>query len=343
MAKVRLSIKGLLLASAALLFSGCTTVYKPLGWVISSYSKDEVVPYAMAHPDADVSVCGTGQGLTQLVGSFGRVVKDPNYTLFYTELLTGFCAENKAYEANLRYLRAEQQDQITIARDELMLAKRWHAIAAERRVRAVDFVTARYGDIGNETCPNLFKESDEITYMLGLVTALQAVRSDLLSGAQVGVNRDLAARTMRSSHCLDNEKWWGTPQAIRSTVWAFVPGTLPDNKDLWQNYQAADEIAKQHDALFPLVLHAIGADNQGKDAQVRKALKLAGDVQQRLNSDEHQFPAIYQLVNAISHDQLRQMSDAIWMEQKGHRSPPNSLDKFPDEAQRAPADIDGLL
>src|SRR5699024_10915797 len=176
MAKRRLGLSYLLVASAALLLSGCATVYKPLGWVISSYSKDEVVPYALAHPDAEVSICGTGEGLAQFVGSFGRVVKDPNYTLFYTELLTGFCAESRAYESHLRYLRASHQNQTTIARDELMLAQRWHAIAAERRVRAVNFMTARYGDIGGDTCPNLFKDEDEITYLLGLVTALQAVR-----------------------------------------------------------------------------------------------------------------------------------------------------------------------
>lgn len=343
MAKLRLGLSYLLVASSALLLSGCATVYKPLGWVISSYSKDEVVPYALAHPDAEVSICGTGEGLTQFVGSFGRVVKDPNYTLFYTELLTGFCAESRAYESHLRYLRASQQNQTTIARDELMLAQRWHAIAAERRVRAVNFMTARYGDIGGDTCPNLFKDEDEVTYLLGLVTALQAVRSDLLSGAQAGVKRDLAARTMRSSQCLDNEKWWGAPQAIRSTVWAFVPGALPKNQDLWQSYQGADTIAKEHDALFPLVLHVLGADNLGNEDEVRNALRTAGEIQRNIASGEHKFPAIYQLVNAISHDQLRYMADAIWMEQKGHRSPPKSLGEFPDEAKRAPADIDGLL
>lgn len=343
MANLRQRVTHLIIVAAALSLSGCATVYKPLGWAISSYSKDEVVPYALAHPDAEVSVCGTGEGLTQLVGSFGRVVKDPSYTLFYTELLTGFCAENKAYEANLRHLRASHQNQTTVARDELILAQRWHGIAAERRVRAVEFMTARYGEIGNDTCPNLFKDADEITYLLGLVTALQAVRSDLLSGAQVGVKRDLAARTMRSSHCLDDEKWWGAPQAIRSTVWAFVPGTLPKQQDLWQSYQQAGAVAKEHDALLPLVLYALGADNQGEESEMRKALRMAGEVQQQLASAQHDFPAIYQLVNAISHDQLRYMSDTLWMEQKGHRSPPQSLGEFPDEAKRAPADIDGLL
>src|SRR5690625_2357947 len=275
--------------SFSVLLSGCSTVYKPLGWVISSYSQDEVVSYVLAHADAHVSVCGTGEGLTQLVGSFGRVVKDPNYTLFYTELLTGFCAEAKAYEANLKHLRASQQNQTTIARDELMLAQRWHAIAAQRRMRAVEFVTAKYGAIGNESCPKLFKAEDELTYMLGLVTALQAVRSDLLSGAQVGIKRDLAARTMRSSECLDNEAWWGVPQAIRSTVWAFVPGTLTNGEDIWESYEATTQLAKANDALFPMVMYALGADNQGNDEALRRALKEAGEIHARLSKGEHKF------------------------------------------------------
>lgn len=343
MAKLRVGLSSFLLASSMLLLSGCATVYKPLGWVISSYAQDEVVPYALAHPDAHVSVCGTGEGLTQFLGSFGRVVKDPNFALFYTELLTGFCAESKAYEAHLRYLRASHENQTTVARDELMLAQRWHAIAAERRVRAVGYITARYGDIGGETCPNLFKDADEMAYLLGLVTALQAVRSDLLSGAQAGVQRDLAARTMRSASCLDNAKWWGAPQGIRSAVWAFVPGTLPKNQNLWQSYESASVIAKEHDALFPLVLYALGADNLGNDAEMRKALKIAGDIQNNIVAGQSKFPAAYQLVNAISYDQLLYLTDIIWMEQKGHRSPPNSVGVFPDEMQRAPVNIDGLL
>lgn len=343
MAKFRLGIAGAMLAFSAFLLTGCATVYKPLGWTISSYAKNEVVPHALAHPDAHVSMCGTGEGLTQFVGSFGRVVKDPSYALFYTELLTGFCAETKAYEANLRHLRASHAGQNTTARDELMLAQRWHAVAAERRVRAVQFLTQGYGELDGESCPRLPQEHDEATYLLGLLTALQAVRSDLLSGAQVGVPRDLAARAMRHAECLDNEQWWGAPYAIRSTVWAFVPGALPEGEDMWQQYQQAGALAAKHDALLPLVLHALGADNQGNEEEVRKALRLAGEVQQRLAAEEGVFPAQYQLMNAISFEQLQYMADALWMEQKGHRSPPKSLGEFPDEPKRAPADIDGLL
>ncbi|MEY1661199.1 hypothetical protein [Isoalcanivorax beigongshangi] len=325
--------------AATLVLSGCAALYPPLGWTLGAYAKGEVVPYVLDENDANVSACGTGNGLTQLMASFGRVVKSPDYVLFYTDLLTGLCAEEQAYEADLRHWRARQQGQSVIARDELLQAQRWHALAAERRMKAVGALTRRYGELDERYCPRLRTRDDELTYMVGLVTVLQAVRSDLLSGAQVGVPRDLAMQAMRSSTCLDNEKWWGVPQAIRATVWSFVPGSAPDGADIWQAYRQAGAVAARHGATLPLTLFALGAGNQGRDNELREALRQAAAIR----AAEVAPPEPYALVDFISRGQLLYLSDQIWIEQTGARTPAGALGTFPGESRRPAANIQGLL
>ncbi|HLR16763.1 MAG TPA: hypothetical protein VK099_02730 [Alcanivoracaceae bacterium] len=339
MRRAYLSLKILVITLTLSLISGCAVVYKPLGWTISAFSKDEVVSYVLTQPDVDVAICGTGPGLTQLVASLGNVVKDPSYVLFYTDLLTGFCAEAQAYEADLRHIRASHQNQVAIAKDELIASRRWHAIAAERRMKAVAHLTNRYGSLDNDYCPRLFNTNEELAYLLGLTTALQAVRSDLLSGAQVGVPRDLAVQAMRASLCLDNEKWWGTPAAIRSTVWAFVPGAAPKGANIWRSYKEATDLAQQSSALYPVVLHALGAENQGNEKEMRDALRLAAKIQ----SSAVEFPPEYALVNTISAAQIEFLSDTIWMRLTGSRTPAAALGTFPDERQQREVNLDGLL
>ena len=323
------------------LFSGCTAIYMPTGSVLTSYAKNKVVPYVLADNDVGVSTCGTGNGLTQFVGSFGAVtgVGEPDYVLFYTDLLTGFCAEQEAYDADLRYTRASQANLLDMADDELVLSKRKHAEAARRRLKALNHLTQQYGPLGTDQCPNLFSDDDELAYLVGLVTALQAVRSDLLSGGQVHVSRSLANKTMISSQCLDNNKWWGAPEAIRATVWAFVPGAKPEDKDIWQSYRHAASLAKRDGATLPLILYALGADNQGKKMETRNAIWLAGKIQQQTADN---FDERYQLVNNISNAQLMYMSDKIWMQLTGVRTPAEKFGTFPDDAKKE-ANIDGLL
>ncbi|MCE7524909.1 hypothetical protein [Alloalcanivorax xenomutans] len=334
-----LSLSRVITLAATLVLSGCATVYPPLGWTLGAYAEDEVTPYVLSEDDPNLAACGTGNGLTQLMASFSRVVESPDYVLFYTHLLTGLCAEEHAYEADRRYWRARQQGQPVIARDELLQAQRWHALAAERRMNSVTALTRRYGDLDEPRCPRLRSRNDELAYMVGLVTALQAVRSDLLSGGQVGVPRDLAVQAMRASTCLDNERWWGVPQAIRATVWSFVPGSAPEGADVWQAYRQAGAIAARNGATLPLTLFALGAGNQGHDDKLREALRQAAAI---LDA-EMAPPEPYALVDFISRGQLLYLSDQIWIEQTGARTPAGALGTFPGESRRPAPNIQDLL
>lgn len=330
----RLLVLGLL---GGLVASGCTPLYMPVGGVLSAYSADHVVPHVQSLDDSDMAACGTGNSLQQLLGSFQGVGVNPHFVLFYTELLAGACAEAKANEANLQYLVARQEGRAAAARDARIAEQRWHALAAQRRLRAYNHIVARYGDPADARCPRLWGDDNQLAYLLGLVTGLQAVQSDLRSGAQVGVPRDIAVNAGRAASCLNNEKWWGVPQAIEATVWAFVPGTLPEGRDTWESFRQAAAVAERSNMRLAIALYGNGADNQGNEAEVRAALERIASVG-RNGSPPEQYVLIDRLAEAVAW----QLSDQIWISETGSRTPIGSLGRFPGSQQPAP-DIDGLL
>ena len=77
------------MAAVAVMISGCGLIYKPTGWVLTSYAQDNAVPYALASGDLDLTACGSGKGLNQLLGSFGPVIGRPSKLMVAVGLLAG--------------------------------------------------------------------------------------------------------------------------------------------------------------------------------------------------------------------------------------------------------------
>lgn len=333
----RRASKPLALVLLSTLATGCGIVYTPTGKVISHYASDHVVPYVKATDDPDLATCGTGLGQNHFVASFSRVMDDPAYVMFYNNLLSGYCADSKAAEANLRYLRARRAGNVAEASDARTEEKRWHTVTAKRRQQAFQEAVSIYALPDSGECPRLRDDSDQITYLLALVTGLQAVQSDFLSGAQVGVPRNIAINAGRAAECLDNEKWWGVPRAIQATVWNFVPGTTPEGVSPWRVYEQSAELAERSGMRLALALWATGAQNQGNDEQLRLAMRAAGAI------DPASTPEEYRLIDRLATVQLRHLSDQVWTEMSGERTPMGALGRFPDDAQENVPDTEGLL
>ena len=64
------------------------------------------------------------------------------------------------------------------------------------RTTAVD----AFGKIGNGKCPKLGSDTEQMEYLTGLLTSVQAVLSDIRAGSSVGVPQDIAARAGRATH-----------------------------------------------------------------------------------------------------------------------------------------------
>ena len=97
--------------------------------------------------------------------------------------------------------------------------------------------------------------------------------------------------------------------------------------------------AARNGATLPLTLFALGAGNQGHDDELREALRQAAAI---LDA-EMAPPKPYALVDFISRGQLLYLSDQIWIEQTGARTPAGALGTFPGESRRPAPNIQDLL
>ncbi|MBA1145981.1 hypothetical protein H0Z60_02805 [Ectothiorhodospiraceae bacterium WFHF3C12] len=324
-----------LLAAAALLLGGCAPVYSTTGTLLADYAEDNVVPHVQSTRDTDMATCGTGTGMNQFLASFGRVMHTPDYVMFYTDLLAGYCAAFRAADENLRYLRASNAGDVNEAADARIAEKRWHAIAAERRYSAFRHLTSAYGPLDGD-CPDLDAEADQMTYLIGLVVGLQAMQSDARSGLQVGIPRDIAPRAADASRCLDNERWWGAPGAVRATVWTLVPGSRPDDRDIWATYRRSVRLADDAGMRLALALYVNGADNAGNTPELKNAVRHTA----RIGGDR--APERYVLVDRLATMEVRHFSDQLWTRESGKRTPVGALGRFPGETPAQP-DTEGLL
>lgn len=328
-------LRPVVLAAAGLVLGGCAPVYSTTGVLLSDYAEDNVVPHVQSTSDTDMAACGTGTGMNQFLASFGRVMHDPDYVMFYTDLLAGYCATFHAADENLRYLRASQAGRVNEAADARIAEKRWHALAARRRHSAFQHLTSAYGRLGGD-CPDLDTEADQVTYLIGLVVGLQAMQSDARSGLQVGIPRDIARGAAEASQCLDNERWWGAPAAVRATVWTLVPGSRPEDRDIWATYRASARQARDSGMRLALALYVNGADNAGKTNEIKNAIREAAAI------GGDRAPEPYVLVDRLAATEIQHLSDQIWTREAGKRTPVGALGDFPGEKPEQP-DTEGLL
>lgn len=331
-----------LLLAPLLVLGGCATVYRPTGFILNHYAQDEVVPYALAASDMPMTTCGSGLALDQLLGSFGRIMTRPHLNMMGVGMLAAFCSEAKANDAHMRYMQAIFLGNAKLASDQHIVEQRWQKVTAERRYQAYKDFVAVYGPIGvkGDDCPGFEYPIDAAQYLAGLITSVQALLSDIQAGTVVGVPQDIPAKVAVSATCLDNEQWWGVPQAIRGVVWATVPGTVPHGKDPWVTLHQAVQIGKKTGMPLAATLEAIAAYGFGNHAKEEQALRDVHTILQ-----EKKVPKDYKMLAAIGRYEAIVLSDQIWMKATGHRTPYQAFGTFPDDKPKntVPADIGNLL
>ncbi|TAM11240.1 MAG: hypothetical protein EPN72_03965 [Nevskiaceae bacterium] len=326
-----------------LALTGCMTIYRPTGVVLTHYAQDEVVPYALGSTDFTLATCGSGMGLQQLLGSFSRVIKRSHVNMMDVELLSAFCSEQKANEANLKYLQAVFMGNAPMAQDAHIAEQRWQKVTAQRRFEAYKDFVAAYGPIGvtGDKCPGFEDDMDAAQYLAGLITSVQALLSDIQAGSVVGVPQDVAAKVGKSSTCLSNEKWWGVPQAIRGVVWATVPGTTPQGQDPWVAMHRAIQVGRKAGMPLAATLQGIAAFGVGDYEKEKQSLR---DVKSIM--DLKKMPKDFAMLGTIGEYEALVLSDRIWMKAKGHRTPYQGFGTFPDDVPKnatPPADLENLL
>ena len=319
--------------------SGCSIIYKSTGWVVYDLTDRHITPYTMTVDDIGVA-CSTTQGLQPMVMAFTRVTSTPDRASLMMNMMAGSCAEADASEDSLAYIRAFKAQNINEAKDARIREKRGYAIAAARQYKAYQNMVHEFGEPGGKKCPSLSK-NDRVYWALGNLAGLQAVMSDLRAQSVVNVPKDIAMKTVRGLQCLDNQEFWGLPLAAQAGLWILMPDTAPEGVDPWVEMAAATRGGSDSGVRLSHAVEVIIADGSGNQEQVRDAIRrhAASLKVDKPNRD-------YQLLDLVASRQILAVSDRLWTEGTGSRTPVGGLGTFWDDEKKSAApslSIDDLL
>ncbi|WP_372964375.1 hypothetical protein [Marinobacter sp.] len=289
--------------------------------------------------------CALGEGVDPLLYSFSRVVDAPDSSGSLLMLLAGNCMEYRAWNAELDYLRAEYNGNVPAAKDAREVSKRLHARTAERRYEAYQRAMAAYDfDPAAEPmeCPGFFTDQDELTFLLGLLTGMQAIVNDANSGAQAGVPRNIAARAERAVHCVDNEKWGGLPNAIRALVWLLIPDTRPElSQDPWGVLEDSAELGLKSGFRASHAVQVVAAETFGRPDVLASTVASFAEADEQIEVRDD-----YRLVDQVARNVVTFSSDKHWTAHYGHRTPSGFFGKMSAERDTSNVEtmsLDGLL
>jgi len=328
---------------ASVALSGCGVVnnmiYKTTGDVMQGFSRNHTVPFLMESDDLAMG-CAMSEATAPLLMSFGRVTSEPDQLAVMLYLSAGGCADEQAREHELAALAAMHAMNGNAAQDAMIRQKRAHALAAERYFKGWQHHNAHYGNPADGECPDFDDDMDEFIYMAGLLSGLQALNAQIQSTSSIGVPANIGSIVARATSCLENDKWWGAPMALRATVWAMIPGAQPEGEDAFERLEIADAQGEAAGVRLPHVFHAIAALNKGDEAMVREVIRdHAESIEQTPANEEWRF------VDAMATNMIVAVSDRLWVENTGHRTPLGQLGTFWDDPQEEveTMDLDDLL
>jgi len=299
---------------------------KPTGDAMTLLAEAHIVPQLLTSDDLEAG-CTGAEALGGLISSLGRITEEAWELQVLLGLGAGGCEEARAFEQELAYLRFIRAQQPDMAQDSLIAQKHHHVKAAKRYYKGwealIEFNKGR--EIGGE-CPDLEQEFDQIVWLAGLINGLLALNNDILSGIGTGVPKNIAAQSERGAGCLDNKQWFGVPLALKAAVWSLLPGALPEGENAWERLEQADAIGEQAHVRLPHVFHVIAAYSKGDMERVRTVIKRHAE-----QVAEHKSNAQYRLLDAAATEALTRISDKMWTEAVGHRTPVGQLGSFWDE------------
>ncbi len=315
--------------ATTLALTGCSTaIYKVTGDTMNNIGQDVMLPYLLTTDDTYIA-CASGEALTPLLLSFSTVTTPPDELAVLMSMVGGACATNRAFDHELQFIRHSRDKNITAAQDERIQSKRWHAIAASRQYAGYQSLVRALGEPGGE-CPMFDSEFQQLIWLMGAGLGLQSAMSDVQSNMQVGVPFSVAHKAERAAACLDtaegNKRWWGLPKAIRAALWTIVPGITPKGMDPWAELDKARQIGMNEGVRFASALDALVSNNASNNERVRRVLREhANSVKSTAANKE------YRLVDLLAADQLLQISDRMWMQNTGTRTPIGAYGTFWDD------------
>lgn len=331
---IKLSIIPLVLILLTnIMLSGCANMATNMaGKAMVTFGENNMMPYFMASSDTEV-MCSMGEGLSPMIMSFGKSVDE---MVPLVTQASGMCADLKAKEQELRYIRAMRSNDSTEAQDARTMQKRYLQLSAERNYEGYKAIERRFGDPA-EGCPKL-SHFQELYYLMGIVSGVQALLADVQTGGTVGVPLNLGNKVLAGVKCMDNNEWWGLPEGIEAMSMMLLPGEY--DKDPNKMIENARRIGKAKGVYMINMLLAILYDTKGDQEKLRAVIRDHVETLEANPGDPN-----LKFLNAMTTRQIELISDRLWTENTGQRTPFGKLGSFWDEKSSANAalDIDELL
>ena len=307
-----------------LLLSTCSVVYKNTGDVLIGFAGDETVPYVLASNDIDLG-CAMSKAFAPFILSFSRVTAQPNELGIMLYLLAGSCSEFSAWEEELRHLRALHSKNVAEAEDARIAQKRFLTQAARRHLAGYQSLVLAFTEPGG-ACPDFDSDKAEFYWLMGLLNGLQAVLTDLASESGANVPLDVASKVGRGANCLDNEKWWGLPKAIQAAIWVNIPNNKPANVDPLNVLDQSMQIGQKQGVRLSQLLAAKVHMGLGDINRVKSIIRNHKKAIVQTSSKPE-----YRLLDEFATVQLQAISDLLWTEATGKRTPVSGLGTFWDD------------
>ncbi len=302
------------------------------------YAEDQGIPFILASDDAGLG-CDMATAFTPFLLSFSQVADSPDHLAVLLYMMAGNCSEIKAWEQELRYIRAVQAKNSFEAQDARIAQQRFVHQAALRQLTGYRYLIVAIAEPGEE-CPEFASENDEFYWLIGLLDGLQAVINDIASGGHANVPLGIAAKVARGAGCLDNQKWWGVPDAIQAAVWTALSENPSHDKQTQRLLDQAIQIGLDKGVGIAHVMAAQVYWGIGDFKQVKKIIHQFVRAKNSFSRNQ-----TYKLLNEIALLQIQMISDRLWTEATGKRTPMAKLGTFWDDTPYPVEmiDIDDLL
>lgn len=320
---------GLTTLAAAMGLAGCSQIIKTGANVALRFGEKYVVPPILATGDTN-QACESSNALAPTLQAAQAMGADAAKLMVLLDSGAALCAEERALTEELAYLRYSKAGQVEAAQDARIAQKRWAEVAARRQYKAYQAFTERYETkyrfkMGDR-CPNMKTDFEKTTYLLGLMSGLQAITNDTAAQGAVDVPKDIAAVVERGMKCLDNEQFWGTPMAVRAAIWTLLPGASEGKPDPWQTMKESARIGEAKGIRLPHAIYAVAAQASGKPELIRDALQTYG----KTVAANMPVNPKYRLFDAMGSHITRGIGDRYWMENTGTRMPDGGYTTFWD-------------
>jgi len=317
-----------------MLMTAVTLVINNSGKVLVAFIEDHAVPYVLKTDDVEMG-CVLAEALTLVIPSLAQINASPHKLAVIFGFLSGSCSEFKAWKEELRYIRATHAKNVIEAQDARIAQKRYLNLAARRQLRGYQNLELAYAKIPGHGCPDFDTWNEEFYWLVGLMDGMQAVLNDLASEGSANVPLGISLKVGRGAVCLDNEKWWGIPNAIQAAIWVSFPGNKPEGIDplavLDQSVQIGLQQGMRLVQVIATKIHIGLGDNERVKEIIRDNISTRNSIS--ANPD-------FLFLDQVTTIQLQATSDFMWTEATGKRTPIGGLGRFWDDPENTVDTVD---